>query len=201
MQCQCVLCPNLLENEEVLETDDGQKAHRTCALFIPETYFMPDETTGREIICNIQGITKARFTLKCGFCKQQKGACFQCGVQKCVRAYHGTCAAMAGVLIQLKSTATVQEDGSELATLEPYTKCKFHRPKRPKEWKPRHAETDQHLLQFAEKASFPDVVQMQFTEGELFAGVVLQNRVSENMLLVKILPDGYVVLLTFLSFC
>ncbi|KAJ2955223.1 hypothetical protein NQ176_g11412 [Zarea fungicola] len=90
----CCLCPNDFIGMDVLPTNDGRKAHRMCALFIPETYI--DTVEGQEVVCNVNNIHKDRLELKCLFCRSKRGACFQCSQKKCARAYHATCAAAAG---------------------------------------------------------------------------------------------------------
>ena len=81
-------------------------------MYTPETYFGVDPDTNEEVICNVDGIPKARTDLKCHFCRSKVGACFQCSEKKCVRAYHATCAAAAGVLVETAVNTAVDENGA-----------------------------------------------------------------------------------------
>ncbi|KAH0388950.1 JmjC-domain-containing protein, partial [Aureobasidium melanogenum] len=107
----CVLCPNDPPNEPLLPTDNGQKAHRCCALYTPETWINSED--GVEKVVGVAGIDKARLDLKCNFCRSKRGACFQCQAKKCTRAYHATCALAAGVQIDVGPVPTFGEDGTE----------------------------------------------------------------------------------------
>ena len=165
---------------------------RLCAIYTPETYFKWDHETSREIVANISEIPKARLELKCVFCRQKKGSCFQCSAKKCTRAYHATCAAAAGVLVNMVDVQVTDETGEAYAQTSIDYRCKIHRPKRPKDCDAEKLEDDPLIRKFSIALIKDDVIQMQFFGGDIFAGVVEENRIDEGMVLVRILPKGFV---------
>lgn len=205
-----------MPTEEMLPTDNGKKAHRLvdrsfcnsshirllthiipfrlCAIYTPETYFATDPITGKEIIHNITGIPKSRLELRCMFCKvARQGACFQCTAKKCIRGYHATCAAAAGVLVEMRD-GWVEDASSGKYVMQTIIdfQCKYHRPKRDKNLDGEGLEENQAIQDFGRSLIKGDVIQMQFYRQEIFAGVVVENRLSEGMVLVDVLPKGYV---------
>lgn len=172
---------------------------RLCAIYTPETFFSWDATTQKEIIANVDGIPKARLELKCVFCRSKKGACFQCSSKKCTRAYHATCAAAAGVLVNMVDVPVFGDDGQYYTRTEIDFRCRFHRPKRPKDMDGEKLEHDPLIRAFAGHLLKGDVIQMQYFRGEIFAGVVVENRRSEEMVLVEVLPKGFVFPLALCS--
>ncbi|EAQ86808.1 hypothetical protein CHGG_08061 [Chaetomium globosum CBS 148.51] len=124
----CCLCPSDIPGAEIMPTDDGRKAHRMCALYLPETYI--ETVDGKEIIANVAAIDKARLELKCLYCRSKKGACFQCSQKKCPRSYHATCAAAAGVFVEEEEVPVFGEDGTEYKEQAFEFSCRFHRTKR-----------------------------------------------------------------------
>lgn len=183
----CILCPNDIPSEPLLFTEDGQKAHRMCALYIPETSIMPGE---KDTIVDVQYIDKARLDLKCNYCRSKKGACFQCSQKKCTRAYHATCAAAAGVLVEQGEIPVFGEDGTEYKDWGIDFSCRFHRSKRDKKMDGDALGEDKRLLKAGLDLKPGDVCQMQYFRGDIFAGAVVENRISEEMILVDILPRG-----------
>jgi hypothetical protein len=187
----CILCPNDIPSEPLLFTDDGQKAHRLCALYIPETSI---ESGEKETVIDVKYIDKARLELKCNYCRSRKGACFQCSQKKCTRAYHATCAAAAGVLVEQGEIPVFGEDGTEYKEWGIEFSCRFHRTKRDKKYDGDSLDDDERILKAASELKVGEVCQMQYYKGDIFAGAVVENRTSEQMVLVDILPRGYVVL-------
>ncbi|KAL2070708.1 hypothetical protein VTL71DRAFT_13734 [Oculimacula yallundae] len=183
----CILCPNDIPSEPLLLTEDGQKAHRMCALYIPETSIQPGE---KETIVDVKYIDKARLDLKCNYCRSKKGACFQCSQKKCTRAYHATCAAAAGVLVEQGETPVFGEDGTEYKDWGIDFSCRFHRSKRDKKADGDSLGEDKRILKAGLDLKAGDVCQMQYFKGDIFAGAVVENRISEEMVLVDILPRG-----------
>ncbi|CAZ80461.1 unnamed protein product [Tuber melanosporum] len=186
----CILCPNNIPYEELVATDDGQKAHRLCAIYTPETYFKWDEAQQQEVVANIPGIPRARLELRCIFCRSTKGACFQCSSKKCARAYHATCAAAAGVLVNMFDVPHYGEDGQMYPQTDIDFRCRFHRPKRPKGMDSEKLESDMVVRKFANSLIKGDVIQMQYYRGDIFGGVVIENRYSEECVVVNVLPKG-----------
>lgn len=187
----CILCPNDNSYEELLPTDNGHKAHRRCGLYTPETYI--SEEGGSEKICDVARIDKARLELKCNHCRSKKGAVFQCSQKKCVRAFHATCAAQAGVLVDIGLVPVYGEDGTEYTDTGIDFRCRIHRGRRGKNVEGAHLEENTLIRKTALRLPVGEVVQMQYLQGDIFAGVVLENRKSEQMLLIHVLPRGYVL--------
>jgi hypothetical protein len=185
----CCLCPNNIPGAEILPTDDGRKAHRLCALYLPETYI--DMVDDKEIIANAAGINKGRLDLKCLYCRSKRGACFQCSQKKCARSYHATCAAAAGVFVEEGDVPVFGDDGTEYKEQAFEFSCRFHRTKRDKRLDGDALEGDTRIMDAASAVKIGDVCQMQYFKGEIFAGVVVDNRSDEQMLLLDIIPNGY----------
>ncbi|EMR09236.1 hypothetical protein PNEG_02571 [Pneumocystis murina B123] len=170
----CILCPNESIGEPLIVTSCGGLSHRICASYIPETYVVSDTALSKDVVHGIDMIEKARFKLRCMYCRSIKGACFQCSYPKCVRSYHATCAASAGVLVETFQLGLNQQF---------FFSCKFHRPKRPK---PEKLEDDPHIHKFAAEVTIGDVIQAQYTKGDIFSGIVRENRIDENIVLIEI---------------
>lgn len=187
----CCLCPNDIARFEVLPTDDGRKAHRVCALYLPETYI--DSVDGKEVICNVGNVHKDRLSLKCLFCRSRRGACFQCSHKKCARGYHATCAAAAGVFVEDQDVPIFDENGVEYKEQAFEFSCRFHRMRRDKKVDAQTLEGDTRIRAAAQQLHTGDICQLQFLQGEIFAGVVVENRQYEETVLVDILPHGYVI--------
>lgn len=184
----CVLCPNEAPNEPLLPTDNGQRAHRCCALYTPETYITSEN--GVEKVFGVTNIDKARLELKCNFCRSKRGACFQCAAKKCTRAYHATCALAAGVQVDCGPVPTFGEDGTEYFEDGWDLRCRFHRPKRPKNFDVDALENSKLISNYARALKPLDAIQIQERGGNIFAGLVVENRASEGMVLIDVLPTG-----------
>lgn len=186
----CCLCPNDYAGLELLSTEDGRKVHRTCALYIPETYI---ESEGEnEVVYGVTRVHKDRLDLKCLFCRSKRGACFQCSQKKCARAYHASCAAAAGVFVEEQEVPVFSEDGTEYKEQAFEFSCRFHRTKRDKKMDSLALEADDRIRQAAAALKTGDLCQMQLHRGEIFAGTVAENRADEQTLLLDIVPTGYV---------
>lgn len=183
----CVLCPNDIASEELLPTDNGNKAHRICAQYIPETEIEPGTI---EMVTGTGSISKARLELKCNYCRSKKGAAFQCSQKKCFRAYHATCAAAAGVFVEEGERPVFGPDGTEYKEHAFEFSCRFHRVKRDKKLDAEALENDPRIRSRASKLAVGDKCQLQYYRGDIFAGVVVENRTLEEILLVHILPRG-----------
>ncbi|KAJ6120583.1 hypothetical protein N7523_004863 [Penicillium sp. IBT 18751x] len=188
----CLLCPNDLDYEDLLPTEDGRgSAHRRCALFIEETTILRD-ASGKEVVCDIDRIPKARLDLKCLFCREVRGACFQCNFGKCTRAYHATCALLAGVQVEHGSIAVIADDGQQYSLPSVDLKCKFHRQKRPAGLLGESSDLDRRVIEAARRLVQGDLIQFQ-VDKEINGAIVLQNRPEERSLLLKVLPRGDVI--------
>ncbi|KAJ5627884.1 hypothetical protein N7490_010112 [Penicillium lividum] len=184
----CLLCPNDLDYEDLLPTEDGKShVHRRCAAFIEETSILRD-ASGQEVVCDIENIPKARLGLKCLFCREVRGACFQCNFGKCTRAYHPTCALLAGVQVEHGAIAVNADDGNQYALPSVDLKCKFHRQKRPSGLT-KELDHDRCVIEAARRMVPGALIQLQ-ADKDINGAIVLQNRYEERSLLVKILPRG-----------
>lgn len=180
----CDLCPRTPRYEDVLDAGNGHKVHRVCAEFIPETSITTD-TEGKadkEHVTGFDSIDKARLSLKCSLCRLSSGACFQCSSPKCVRAFHGTCAYDAGVLVQKKESST--------GGLTYHFSCKTHRPRRAA---PETLEFDPNITAYASGLQSSAIVQVQFAFGHVFSGLVRENRRSERTIVVEVGNDGEMI--------
>lgn len=183
----CVMCPNENPWEELLPTDTGKQAHRSCALYTPETFIVNEN--GTEKVCGVTNIDKARLELKCNFCRSKRGACFQCSGKKCARAFHATCALAAGVQIDAGPVPTFGEDGTEYYEEGFDFRCKMHRPKMQKNVTTEKLENTKSTRDYAKELKPNDVVQAQLIGRDVFAGLVIENRPAEMTVLVDVLPD------------
>lgn len=200
-QGECVLCPNEIPDFEVLPlVGSTQTAHRVCANFVPETY------VDRGVVYGFNDIPRGRMDLRCVHCRSKRGACVQCSFPKCVRAYHMTCADPAGVLCE-----TTEDPESGQASIE--YKCRFHRPRREaKTQLELEADVDVHnfgysllpgeicqfqigglaeqrkLQPFGPRVTANNSSNNCVLNGMVHAGVVKMNNISEESVLVELLP-------------
>ncbi|KAI1214297.1 uncharacterized protein F4807DRAFT_120920 [Annulohypoxylon truncatum] len=184
----CCLCPHDIPGQEVLPTNDGRGAHRICALYGPETWI--ETVEGKEIVANVENLSKARLELKCLYCRSKRGACFQCSQKKCARSYHATCAAAAGVMVEEADVPIFGEDGTEYKERGFEFSCRFHRTKRDKKLNGDVLDECQKTRQAAAALKKDDICQLQYYRGEIFAGVIVENRIDERTFLVDIIPHG-----------
>jgi hypothetical protein len=185
----CLLCPNDIPSEPLLPTDDGHKAHRICASYIPETDIEPG-VDSPEMVTGTGSISKARLELKCNYCRSKKGAAFQCSQKKCTRAYHATCAAAAGVFVEAGERPVFGPDGTEYKEHSFEFSCRFHRTKRDKKLDGEALEDDQRIRKAASELKVNDMCQFQYHRGDIFAGIIVENSRYEELLLVNVLPKG-----------
>ncbi|OAA52874.1 jumonji family transcription factor [Cordyceps fumosorosea ARSEF 2679] len=184
----CCLCPNDFSGMEILPTNDGRKAHRMCALYIPETYI--DTVEGQDVVCNLSNVHRDRLDLKCLFCRSKRGACFQCSQKKCARAYHATCAAAAGVFIEEQDIPVYGEDGVEYKEQAFEFSCRFHRTRRDKKLDGIALEADDRIHRAAKAVKSDEICQFQYAKGDIFAGLVIESRSDEETFLVSVVPTG-----------
>jgi hypothetical protein len=185
----CLLCPNDLEYEDLLPTEDGKaQAHRRCASYIEEASVLRDES-GKEVVCDTDKIPKARMGLKCLYCREVRGACFQCNFGKCTRAYHPTCALLGGVQAEHGLVAVIADDGNQYSVPSVDLKCKYHRQKKHGWITGEPSDYDQKLSEAALRLGVGDLIQFQ-ADKEISGGIVLENRPAERTLLLKVLPRG-----------
>ena len=192
----CCLCPNDFAWEELLPTSNGEKAHRTCALYTPETYVAT--VNGKEVVANVENISRARLELKCYECRQKKGSCFQCSSAKCTKSYHATCAMQAGVQVD-KGDIAVWHEGVEYRDIGFDWRCRLHRSvKRTRITS--ELSTSNHLnscwnnrefVQFVRSLKPGDVVQYQATHSDEIEAGLIATAYDEGQetIFVKILPE------------
>ncbi|KAJ2973583.1 hypothetical protein NUW58_g8902 [Xylaria curta] len=184
----CCLCPHDIPGIELLPTDNDRKAHRLCALYGAETWI--ETVDDREVVANVANISKARLDLKCLFCRSKRGTCFQCYHKKCTRSYHATCAAAAGVFVEEAEVPIFGEDGTEYKEQAFEFTCRFHRAKRDRKLDGDVLDDDQKTRRAASTLKKGDICQLQYHRGEIFAGIIVENRDSEQTLLLDIIPNG-----------
>ncbi|KAI0099297.1 hypothetical protein GGR51DRAFT_535561 [Nemania sp. FL0031] len=184
----CCLCPHDIPGINLLPTDDGRKAHRLCALYGAETWI--ETVDEKEVVANVANISKARLDLKCLFCRSKRGTCFQCSHKKCARAYHATCAAAAGVFVEEAEVPIFSEDGTEYKEQAFEFSCRFHRTKRDRKLDGDALDDCQKTRRAASALKKGDFCQLQFHRGDIFAGIIVENRDSEQTFLIDILPNG-----------
>ncbi|EXJ93631.1 hypothetical protein A1O1_02023 [Capronia coronata CBS 617.96] len=192
----CCLCPNDFAWEELLPTTHGQRAHRTCAMYTPETYVANKD--GKEMVYNVENISKARLELKCYECRQKKGSCFQCSSAKCAKSYHATCAMQAGVQVD-KGEIAVWHEGVEYRDIGFDWRCRLHRTvKRTRITSElsacNHANScwqNAEFRQFLYDLKEGEVIQFQATNSDdIEAGLVVAGYdEGQGSVLVKIVPD------------
>ncbi|EME86624.1 uncharacterized protein MYCFIDRAFT_29700, partial [Pseudocercospora fijiensis CIRAD86] len=151
----CCMCPNENKWDELLPTDTGKQAHKSCALYTPETYIVTED-----------------------------------GKDKCTRAFHATCAVAAGVLVDSGLVPTFSEDGTEYFEEGFDFRCRYHRPKMGKNPDTEAFEVNKLILDHAKQLKPNDTVQARFVGGEVFGGLVVENRPQERTVIVDVLPDG-----------
>ncbi|KAI3323976.1 hypothetical protein HD806DRAFT_496114 [Xylariaceae sp. AK1471] len=184
----CCLCPHDVPGTELLPTDDDRKAHRLCALYGAETWI--ETIDGKEVVANVVNISKARLDLKCLFCRSKRGTCFQCYHKKCARSYHATCAAAAGVLVEEAEVPIFGEDGTEYKEQAFEFSCRFHRTKRDRKLDGDALDDCQKTRQAAAALKKGDICQLQYHRGDIFAGIIVENRCSEHTFLIDVIPNG-----------
>lgn len=154
---RCVLCPHIHTSHYCANSKGTALAHVDCANLMPETFIVGQTVHGLETI------DKERFALKCSHCKVTMGSCFQCSEKDCFRAFHGSCAAAAGVEYNNVSRPL----------------CRYHRPKKEID----SAEIDGNILLSG------DIVQY-YQDGVYSAGIVSLNSPNVRRLEVTILPGS-----------
>ncbi|KIV99079.1 uncharacterized protein PV09_09185 [Verruconis gallopava] len=189
----CILCPNEAAWDQLLFTDNGKQAHLTCARYTPDVYIRQDPATGKDMACNVSHIDKARLDLKCNYCRSKKGAKVQCAATKCTRSFHATCLASAGVLVDEGPVPTWDEQGVEYFEIGQDFRCRFHRPRRPKNHDGKLGESLENsklINKFARNLEKGTLIQAQTLDSDIFAGVVVENRPSESTVVIAIEPEG-----------
>lgn len=101
-------------------------------------------------------------------------------------------------MVQYLDTISYSEDGTELFEIKPNFKCKFHRIKRNKDCSVDQLEADSNIITYAKSLEKSEVVQAQYLRDlqggtDIFAGVVLENRVEDNTVVIEVIPEGYVI--------
>ena len=181
----CILCPNDIPSEPLLPTGNkGEKVHRICAQYIPETSIEEGK------VVDVEYIHKDRMALKCNYCRSKKGACFQCSRKKCTRAYHATCAAAAGVFVEQGETAVFGEDQTEYKDWGIEFGCRFHRAKRDKKLDSDALSESDRLRKAGAALKAGEVCQVQYHKSDIWAGAIVENCTDEEMLVLDVLPRG-----------
>jgi NuA3 HAT complex component NTO1 len=93
----CCLCP--AKGGAMKRTTEGQWAHISCALLVPEVFFQdPDGRDG--VDCS--GVPAHRFTKECYICESSIGCALECSQPKCSRGFHVSCGLDGGLCIEYR---------------------------------------------------------------------------------------------------
>ncbi|KAJ2963083.1 hypothetical protein NQZ79_g1861 [Umbelopsis isabellina] len=171
---KCLLCPLLGAD---LATEDGRRAHRLCADFVPETRVVSGPKG--DVVLGIDDVPNARWKLKCVLCGKVDGACIQCRKGRCCRAFHTTCAQNAGITLHVERL----EDGNILQ--EGY--CPMHDPKREME---KLAKRAQYVQDMVAKLTPNTHIWARWKGGPYFAGTI-QSCASNKQNCRVSFADGY----------
>lgn len=206
----CVFCPadvhtDLVATPAAIESTNskltamsGRHAHRLCASFVPETWV--GKQGKAEVVCGIEGIDKARFSLKCQICPnpslQKLYPKIQCTRGKCPRSAHVSCALVeehgwfvdvcpaetADRLEGKKAAATSVpqndglEDGERLVVL-----CKTHNPLFREAEEARKAE---ELRERIYALPIPSMVKIK-TPGGMFQALMVEIHEDEDEIVIE----------------
>ena len=206
----CVFCPANVRTDLVatpteidstnpkLKAMSGRHAHRLCASFVPETWV--GKQGKAEMVCGIDGIDKARFSLKCQICPNQTLSKLypkiQCTRGKCPRSAHVSCALVeqhgwfvdvcpgetADRLEGKKASAASApqtdglEDGERLVVL-----CKTHNPLFREAEEARKAE---ELRERIYALPIPGMVKIK-TPGGMFQALMVEIREDEDEIVIE----------------
>jgi len=100
----CCLCPNKTGAMKRIK-DSYEWIHVICAWWIPEVKIEDSKYIER---ITKDKIPSNRWHLSCYICREKGGACVQCSVKRCVRAYHVTCAVKDG--LEMKTVIVPAKD-------------------------------------------------------------------------------------------
>ncbi|CAO2185955.1 unnamed protein product [Urochloa humidicola] len=93
----CCLCP--AKGGAMKRTTEGQWAHISCALLVPEVFFRdPDGRVG--VDCS--RVPAHRFAKDCYICESNNGCALECSQPKCHLGFHVSCGLDAGLCIEYK---------------------------------------------------------------------------------------------------
>ncbi|CAL4952017.1 unnamed protein product [Urochloa decumbens] len=93
----CCLCPAM--GGAMKRTTEGQWAHISCALLVPEVFFRdPDGRDG--VDCS--RVPAHRFAKDCYICESNNGCALECSQPKCDLGFHVSCGLDAGLCIEYK---------------------------------------------------------------------------------------------------
>lgn len=96
----CIFCPNT--DGAFKQTNASRWSHLLCAIWVPEVSL--GNATFMEPVMDVEKVPKQRWKLTCYICRQNMGACIQCGNKNCFVAFHVTCARRAKLYLKMKST-------------------------------------------------------------------------------------------------
>lgn len=106
LKIQCELCP--FTSGAFKRSTNNKWVHMVCALYTPRVK-VPSETGLLEPIQNLDKVESSRYALKCYVCNEKVGSCIQCCTRGCFKAFHPTCARVAGFYM-----STCDNDMSEM---------------------------------------------------------------------------------------
>ncbi|RLM94220.1 lysine-specific demethylase 4B [Panicum miliaceum] len=93
----CCLCP--ARGGAMKRTTEGQWAHISCALLVPEVFFRdPDGRDG--VDCSL--VPAHRFAKDCYICESNNGCALECSQPKCALGFHVSCGLDASLCIEYR---------------------------------------------------------------------------------------------------
>jgi hypothetical protein len=107
----CVLCGKCMGELLEVEGKPRLRIHRVCAAWLPETDVRVNPETGNPIVVGYDAIGKSRRKLQCKFCQYKVGACVQCYDERCLVAFHPTCALQRDLSYSLVSLDVLNNQG------------------------------------------------------------------------------------------
>ncbi|XP_066936636.1 protein Jade-1-like [Clytia hemisphaerica] len=100
----CCLCPAKGGAMKRIK-DSYEWIHVICAWWVPEVKIEDVKFIER---IRKDKIPASRWNLLCCICREKDGACIQCSVKRCVKAYHVTCAVKEG--LEMKTVVVPEKD-------------------------------------------------------------------------------------------
>jgi hypothetical protein len=94
--------------------------------------------------------------------------------------------------VEEEEVPVFDEDGTEYKEQAFEFSCRFHRTKREKKLDGDALDSNSRVRKAAAALKKHDICQLQYYRGDIFAGVVVENRTDEETLLLDIIPNGYV---------
>ena len=161
----CILCPNDVDYDDLLPTDNGMKAHRICADYTPETYIL------NETVCKRRQYRQGPVGAQVQLLSLKAWCClpvFSEEVHKSIPRYmrgRGWCTGRPGYHADVPTQRAAEYfyDGYDF-------RCRFHRPKKRnnKTVDVDALEKNKFILNYGKTLKPKDVIQFQYVGGEMY---------------------------------